>query len=262
MRVWRCQREQAHAAITAVVLLRRVALALCGLVLLHAPARAAILIHEYALRGSLEDTLGGDSLTALGGQITALGYVFAANEGLAFSSRIFNPSAYSIELSFRLDDTKETTKIVDFHSLAADPGLYLQEGKLAFNPTATGTFSDFTADTDVHVVLTRDGATNLFTAYVNGEQRFSFHDDLFMATPPGFSNKLGIFVDTEFDGSGGTANFLRIYNGPLNASEVSALFAALPPSVVPEPSTFVLLAMGGLTLALKSRRRRRRQLGK
>jgi hypothetical protein len=244
-----------------VVLFRRAAALICGLVLLHLPAGAAVLLHEYALRGSLQDTMGGDPLSDLGGQITELGYVFAANKGLAFSSRDFTPASYSLELSFRLDTASGTTKIIDFHNLTADPGLYQQNGRLDFSPSAASSVLDFTSGTNVHLVLTRDGTSKLVTAYVNGQQRFSFLDDqLLGATPPGFSNKLGFFVNdsNEVNASGGTANYIRIFNGALLAGEVSALFAAGPPIVVPEPSTFVLLAIGTLTAALASRRHRNR----
>lgn len=228
--------------------------------LLPGPLRAAILIHEYALRGSLNDNLGGSPLTAIGGQITALGYVFAANQGLSFSSKTFNPSSYSIELSFKLDATAGSTKILDFHNLTSDPGLYQKNGRLTFAPEASSSLLDFTPGTNVHVVLTRDGATDLVTAYVNGQQSFSFHDGGALASPPGFSNKFNLFLDDKSgaQASGGTLDYLRVFNGALTASEVQALFAGGPPSVVPEPSTYALLSVGVLTTALLAARQRRR----
>jgi hypothetical protein len=240
-----------------VVSLRRTAAYLGGLVLLHLPAHGAILIHEYALRGSLNDNVSGDPLSSYGGQITALGYVFAGNQGLTFSSRDFTPADYSIELSFRLDTTAGTTKLIDFHNLTADPGLYQQSGAIAFSPAATASISDFRPGTDVHVVLTRDGATNLVTAYVNGQQRLTFVDDLLLGAPPGFSNRLSFFMEdgNQSNISGGTANYVRIFNGALNATEVSTLFAAGPPIAVPEPSTVVLLALGTLAVVSTVRRR-------
>lgn len=243
-----------------MVPLRRVAVLLCGLLLLPGPLRAAILIHEYALRGSLADNLGGSPLTAIGGQITALGYVFAANQGLSFSSKSFTPSSYSIELSFKLDSTAGSTKIVDFHNLASNPGLYQQNGRLTFAPEASSSLLDFTPGTNVHVVLTRDGATNLVTAYVNGQQSFSFHDSRSLASPPGFSNKLNFFLDEKSgaQASGGTLDYLRVFNGALTASEVQALFVGGPPVMIPEPSTVALLSVGALTTAAAASRRRRR----
>ena len=243
-----------------MVPLRRAAVALCGLLLLHGPLHAAVLIHEYALRGSLEDNLGGSPLTSVGGQITALGYVFAANQGLSFSSRDFTPSNYSVELSFKFDSNLGTSKILDFHNLTSNPGLYAEDGRLSFAPAASSGLLDFTPGMDVHVVLTRDGATNLVTAYVNGQQRFSFYDNDSLASPPGLSNKLNFFLDDTAGGqaSGGTVNYLRVFNGALNANDVDALFLGGPPIGVPEPSTVALVAIGILTITVTANRRRNR----
>ena len=232
---------------------------ICGLVLACTPGRAAVLLHEYALRGSLTDTTGENTLTAFGGDITALGYVFAANAGVTFSSRAFTPTDYSIEFSFGLATTSGVTKLLDFHNLTADAGLYSRGGSLSFDPGAASTGPDFAAGTNVHVVLTRDAATNLVVAYVNGEQRFSFHDDLSLAATPGFSNKLSFFVNdsNEPNASGGTLNYLRVFNGALSAGEVSLLYSAGPPNVVPEPPALVLVGMGAI-LALATRFGKRR----
>lgn len=220
---------------------------------------AAVVINEYALRGSLDDSVGNSPLAAVGGQITQLGYVFAANQGLGFSFRDFTPENYSVELSFKFDSNLGTSKILDFHNLTSNPGLYAQDGRLSFAPAASSSILDFAPGMDVHVVLTRDGTTSLVTAYVNGQKRFSFYDDASLASPPGQSNKLNFFIDDSPNGqsSGGTANYLRIFNGDLSASEVSALFHGGPPAVVPEPSTFGLLAAGVATAAWHYRRRRR-----
>lgn len=238
------------------------AVLLCGLALLSGPLPAAVLLHEYALRGSLNDSTDTTPLTALGGDITALGYVFAANEGLSFSSRNFTPADFSIELSFKFDSTLGTNKIIDFHNLSSDPGLYSQDGKLSFAPAAGSGLLDISPGMDVHVVLTRDGATNLVTAYVNGQQRFSFVDNAGLASPPGFSNKLFFFVDesNQTQTASGTVNYLRVFNGALTGNEVQAFFAGGAPSMIPEPSTYVLLGLG-ITAVVAQVRRHKKQSG-
>jgi hypothetical protein len=238
--------------------LRRAALALCALVLVHAPLHAAILIHEYALRGSLNDNIGDSPLTSLGGQITALGYVFAANQGLAFSSRTLTPADYSIELSFKLDSTFAQTKLIDFHNLTSDPGVYQQAGALGFTPIVTGPANDLSPGMNVHLVLTRDANTNIVSAYLNGQLRFSFVDSQGLASPPGFSNKFNFFVDEQLGapGAGGTVNYLRIFNGALTANEVGALFSGGPPTAIPEPSSVALFGIGAVGLAAGLRRKR------
>ena len=195
--------QSVHAASTSVVLLRRAAAFICGLVLLHASAGAAILIHEYALRGSLADSSGGNSLTALGGDITALGYVFAANQGLTFSSHTLTPKNYSVEFSFKLDSTNGTNKLIDFHHFTTFPGLYQNNDRLAFIPFAAATVSDFTPEVNVHMVLTRDGSTNIVTVYVNGESRFSFLDALDLAVPLASSNKITFLTGDGIENASG-----------------------------------------------------------
>ena len=229
--------------------------------LVQLPVRAAVLIHEYALRGTLDDNMGGPPLSAFGGDITALGYVFAANQGVSFSSRAFNPANYSIEFSFKLSSPAGSTKLLDFHHLTSDPGLYLQNNRLSFNPAIARGVTDVQAGIDMHVVLTRDGATDLVTAYVNGEAQFSFHDDLSLAAPPGFSNKVSFFLNdgNDLNASGGTLNYLRVFDGALTGGEVSALFANGPPAAIPEPPAIVLLTLGSASAFVWTWRRRRQR---
>lgn len=232
----------------------------CWLALVAAPAHAATLIHEYALRGTLDDNRGGPALNSLGGQITSLGYVFAANQGLTLSSPVLSATDFSLEFSFKFDATSGYRKIADFHGLADDSGFYQLNGNLNFYPVATAGQTDFAPGTDVHVVLTRDGATNIVTGYVNGQQRFTFLDDGPRATITAANTTLNFFVDdfatSQREASGGTANYLRVYNGALSATEVSNLYAAGAPLAIPEPGTAALLAFGAAVMLTAARRSR------
>jgi hypothetical protein len=240
--------------------LRRIVIIACAFVLLHLPGRAAVLIHEYALRGTLADNLGGESLTALGGQLTALGYVFAPNQGLSFMSRNFNPASYSIEFTFNLTTTSGLTKIVDFQNLATDAGLYARNATLAFTPITSASTQDLAPGTNTNVVVTRDATTNIVTTYVNGQQRLSFHDPLSLAVPPGLSNRLNFLTNdrNEPNGSGGLIDHLRVFEGVLNQAEVTQLFNLGNPSVVPEPPVYVMV-MIGMAAAVAARRFRNRR---
>jgi hypothetical protein len=233
-----------------------------ALLLANPAARAAVLIHEYALRGSLADNRGNSPLAAIGGQITALGYIFAANQSLTLSSPVLNSSSFSLELSFRFDAIGGYRKIADFHDRGDDTGFYALNANLNFYPVVTAGPSDFLPDTDVHVVLTRDGITNVVTGYVNGQQRFTFNDTGPLATLTSPDRKLTLFADDfatgQGEAAGGTVNYVRVFNGALTATEVSALYAAGPPLVVPEPATHMLLGLGGVVL-LGSRFRRLRR---
>jgi hypothetical protein len=97
------------------------------------------------------------------------------------------------------------------------------------------------------------------TAYVNGEVRFSFIDTALDATHP--NGRLYFFVDDRFkngptDASGGTLNYLRVFNGALNSTEVSTLFAAGPPLAIPEEPIAILLSIGLIVSLVCSARKK------
>ncbi|MBI5693842.1 MAG: LamG domain-containing protein [Verrucomicrobia bacterium] len=231
---------------------RRLPRLLLATVAFALPGHAAVVIHEYALQGTLADNLGGSPLTGMGGQITALGYVFAANQGLTLTSPLLNPAHYSLEFSFRFDDVNGYRKLVDFHDRVDDGGFYILNGALNFYPVITANTADFTPNTTFHVVLTRDGASGIVNGYVNGQLRFTFNDTGPGATFTSTGNKVTFFADdfatSQGEASGGSVNYIRVYNGALTATEVGTLFATGAPSVVPEPRVVLLLAGGSLAL--------------
>jgi hypothetical protein len=231
----------------------------CATTLAFVPARAAVLVHEFALRGTLNDSVGTTPLTSLGGQITALGYVFAANQGLAFSSPSLSPINYSLEFSFRLDTVAGNRKLVDFTALASNFGVYDTSGVISFPPNLSSGSQIITPGTNVHVVITRNSATGVVSGYVNGQLSFSFTDTALAATAlTGFRFFVDDIITSQTEASGGTVNYMRFYNGALTQGEVTSLFAAGPPLAVPEPSTYALLSVGGIVMAVTALRRRRR----
>ena len=231
----------------------------CATTLALLPARAAVLVHEFALRGSLNDSVGTTPLTSLGGQISALGYVFAANQGLAFSSPSLSPINYSLEFSFKLDTVAGNRKLVDFASLTSNTGVYDSNGVITFSPNASTGSQIISAGTNVHVVITRNSATGVVSGYVNGQLSFSFTDTTLAATAStGFRFFIDDLITSQTEASGGTVNYMRFYNGALTQGEVTSLFAAGPPLAVPEPSTYALLSVGGIVMAVTALRRRRR----
>jgi len=230
-----------------------------------APAHAQVLVGEFPLHGSLNNNLaGGAALTLVPfngspGQVTPAGYVFGANQGLSFTSPSFTPASYSLEFSFNFTSVSGWTKIADFSDLVSDIGFYQLNGDLNFYNVVDSGVADFSNGGTVDVVLTRDVATGTLTGYVNGHQRFLFVDSSSLAVTSAPGNKLVFFVDDAATGqreaSGGTLNYLRIYDGALSSAQVSALFAAGAPLAVPEASTALLLCLGVAGLALARRRR-------
>ena len=232
-------------------------------------AQAAVLLDEYSLRGTLADNLGGPSLTTvlfggLAGAITPNGYVFGPDQGLMLINPALDATTYSIEFSVSLSATSGYRKLLDFKNLSSDSGFYNLNTSLNFFPVISGPAGDFTANLTAHVVLTRDGTTNTVIGYVNGQQRFTFNDTSALAV---FStgDKRAIFMVDDFNTSqneiaGGTLNYIRIYNGVLTPTQVNTAFVNGSPVLVPEPSTYALLALGGVVVAAARLRRRLRQL--
>lgn len=245
--------------------LRPLLLFVCGLALCTLPVRAAVLIHEYALRGSLADNKGGPALTTFGGQVTALGYVFSSSQGVGLTAPSLTPADYSLEFSFRLNSTVGTMKLLDVHNLGDRTGLYQIDGRLSFEPVAKATNVNVSPGNNAHVVVTRSSATNVVSTYVNGQLVFSFNDTG-GAGVVSANRQFLLFRDQFATGvpsvpASGTLNYARVFNGALTAGEVSALFSAGPPlpplAPIPEPSTTALLITGIAVFAFSAHRRRK-----
>ena len=107
------------------------------------------------------------------------------------------------------------------------------------------------------IVLTRDSSTNLTSVYLNGTLAFSFTDNVGLAVL-GDSSMSGNSFLTLFkdDGMGlggsiltestqGNIARLRLYDGVLSPSDVMNL-----DTTVPEPSTYLLCAVGTIAFLL------------
>jgi hypothetical protein len=231
-------------------------LALCAL---SGRPACAQLIHDYEFNGSLADSLGGPSLTSLGGTVGATSYVFGAEHGLSLSNALTTASTYTIDLSFEFDTTNGFKKILDFKNLASDNGLYNLNSSLNYYNFATGPAGVIMPGAYVRVDLTRDNATGLVIGYVNGVQQLSFTDTTADATFTAANNIINFFQDDNVTGgnesSPGSVDQIRIWNTALSATAVAALGG--PKVVVPEPSSLALAATGLAFLVLRARRARR-----
>jgi hypothetical protein len=220
--------------------------ATAGVVVAMQGAANAALIHDYELNGTLADSLGGPSLVADGGTIGATRYTFGANQGLSLAySALASTRLYSIETVFEFDQFSLWRKIIDFNNRTTDDGFYFDPSNLLdFFPVVAGTMP-VTTPVTVDVVLTRDAATGLVSAYLNGVAQFSFTDTSGLSLFRGADNLIHFFEDDAATGfaeaSRGSVDCIRIYNNVLSASDVSNLVSCSGgPTTVPEPNTLLL----------------------
>ena len=195
-------------------------------------------VHSYQLNNSLVDELGGPSLVALGGTLTATAYQFGQNQGLNLSSGDFDPADYSIEIVFTWSSLSGGwQKIIDFSDKAVDNGVYTASNGLHF---LNGPFTPnlFVAGASRRLILTRDDATDVVRAYVGGTEVWNFVDAAGDAVFTGPDGIVRFFQDDNVTGQSeagsGAIDRIRIFDYVLSAAEVSAIQNPPPPSQVPQ----------------------------
>ena len=210
------------------------------------PHTSAAVVAEYGFHNSLASSVGGGPRLRNVGQ-GASSFIdevvfrekqtvlrFPEGNGLSLSpaSAVIDGDRYSIELLFRLDDVDGYRKIIDLKDASDDSGLYIFDGRLIFFDVETPAPRTIKLDTYTQVLLTRK-ASGKVTAYVNGVRRFSFDDAGGLAVIDA-SDTLRFFIDDATPGrehSGGAVSRIRLYDGPLTASEVASLACEQIPEV-------------------------------
>ncbi|WP_438479408.1 LamG-like jellyroll fold domain-containing protein [Oleiharenicola lentus] len=216
-------------------------------------------VHEYTFNIDLSDSAGGAALQSFGGTVTGGSYVFGANQGLLLENPLVGTSTYTLEAMFLFDATGGYQRIFDVKDRTADTGLYALGQSLNFYNVASSSTADFVAGQPVHVVLTRDGLSQQVTAYVNGQQRFTFTDTGSLGEISGVNKQLHFFIDdlaVANEAATGSVDFLRVFDQSLNAAQVMELYQNGAPLAVPEPSTWALMITGLIVIGVTLYRRK------
>lgn len=207
---------------------------------------SANLTHMYSFDGSLTDQYGGPTLLSDGGTMSGGRYSFNANQGVRLNGGLADTSNYSIELVMRYNALGGTTpafkKFIDFAQRTSDHGMYVRRNTMinvdnvVLFPGSFGT-GIVTAATDFHFVLARNGATGVTTIYLNGVLQATYlaGSTASNAAVP-LANVLTFFEDDAGgEAAAGSTDYIAIYDGPLSATDVAALYqdsSQTPPDAV------------------------------
>jgi hypothetical protein len=267
--------------------MKRVLIVLMVLALATASASAA-LVSRY----SFDETSGttvSDSVGGLNGTLQGAaafdGLGSAVLNGSSGTYVALNPASLSGQTAITLDAWFTFTVPNDnVHLFSIDNGVgtgsngsYL---RLDVNDTRTGhehtgpfieaiqgwggnkTVDDvlLARDTQIHVTTVYDGTNNYEALYVDGALAFELLGNATTVKAlSGYPMDVFTLGRSPWVGYGdpmltGSINEFRVFGGALTAGEIAA-YDALGPNVVPEPSTIVMLVMGGMLLLFRLRKR-------
>jgi hypothetical protein len=219
----------------------------CFLTLLSAGASAQTTL-QYDFRGNLDEKNGlAPALNVVGtGQFTdeslpALSclertvYNFNQNSGVQFDNGAAGSvigGSYTIELYFKFITNNGFMRIIDFKNRTSDFGLYATNSLLQFYDELTIGTNAFAANQYVHLVITRDDASDDVRLYINGSFVGTFNDSSGEAIP-GAANLINFFQDDLVFGNEaqpGNIALLRIDNAAISDSLINVRFNTLETS--------------------------------
>lgn len=196
-------------------------------------------IYYYDFRNTLTEESGtGPDLNVLGTGafmnegLTELSciprpvYGFTQNSGVQFDNGLagnFIGTTYSIEMYFKFLSDGLFKRIIDFKNQTSDSGLYCTTTILNFYDGLTVNTTAFVANQYVHLVMTRDGATNEVILYIDGAFGGSFIDNGGLALTD-TSNVINFFQDDlVFGGESrpGRIALLKLYDNVIDAATVN-----------------------------------------
>jgi len=208
-----------------------------------AVAPAQTLIHSYQFNGDYTDELGGPSIVPNGGSIDATRHTFPAGQGLTLTNGLDDTADYSIAMVMEFDALSPLWKrVIDFKEKSTDNGVYIVLSNLQFWPLVTGADA-VVANTDFHLIVTRDSASATVKGYLNGDLQWSFADAN-NAVPP---NNIVIFFEDDgpSEHAAGSVDCIRIYDGALSDAQAAVVAAAMcPPAGIPTVGEWGLIVMG------------------
>jgi len=149
---------------------------------------------------------------------------FPQGSGLILSNAtsVIASNTYTVALLFKFDTTASYRRILDARN-GTDPGLYVNDGRMYFNPS-TATSTSMVSEAWHQVVLTRDLAGQV-GIYCDAGLRLTVNDASVGYGVINSGNTLRFFKDNTAltQESGGSVARIRLFNCVLSAAEVAAL---------------------------------------
>ena len=198
--------------------------------------QAVTLVHLFEFDNNLNDSLSSTVLTDNGGTINSDSYSFGTNEGLFLDTTLSLADNYSIGIQFSFESVSSWNKIVDFKNRTIDSGQYILSGNVRFYDPHHTSSVVVQPDEFINVVFTRSSADDVYTTYLNGSSspEYSFVDSSSRAIAVDNRGlaRFAFFMDDAATGFGeasaGIVNEIRIWDGPLLASEISTALSEVP----------------------------------
>lgn len=221
------------------------------------PAQAQ-LIHYYPFNGNANDAVGSANGALQGGaNITSGTLNLDGTTGFVQFAEHIIPTSGSYTVSFfSFRGVSQTNPFVEFISQGSSggPGFFMGEDPNFIRmpePWVNTFVSKPSKGVWSHYALVVDALAGTSKFYLNGTQAATFGSAI-ATSSSGDDTRLG----RQFGGFGeyldGKMDEVRVYSNALNASQVASLASSNPNA--PEPTTLVLLALGG-TLVIVRRRK-------
>jgi hypothetical protein len=184
--------------------------------------------------------------------------------GLSFDNTgpLVTHNNYSIELVFEFSQNSGWRRILDVQNRQSDNGFYVDPSShLDVFPVAAGS-TTFTSNAYHYIALT-DASSGTIKAYLDGGLEFTANSTLMDVNNP--QNLVNFFLDNTVGGgqgkySSGRVALIRLTDGVLTDADVRER-ASNPflgaPTIVPAPSSLLLLESGIITVLAFGRRARR-----
>lgn len=165
---------------------------------------------------------------------TVRAWAFPESAGLrhANTAPALATGSYSVSMLLRYDpmDTGYA-RLIDFSNSTADTGIYKLDDGVSFYPVGTFADGSFVEGQDVFVTITRDGASNLVSLYIDGAPAGTYTDAGNLYVPAAsalfflMDNTTGSAAISETDP--GTIAYLQVSDTPLTPAEVVASLDAI-----------------------------------